>query len=47
MGISKYLTKIFKNEWKGTQDEDYDYKSLMQKRALEYRQEKASVVKVD
>ena len=47
MGISKYLTKIFRNEWKGTQDSDYDYKSLMQKRALEYRQEKTSVVKVD
>ena len=47
MGLSKYLAKVFKNEWKGTQDEDYDYKSLMQKRALSYRQEKKSLVKVD
>jgi large subunit ribosomal protein L15e len=47
MGLSKYITKIFQNEWKGTQDDDYNYKSLMQQRTIEYRKEKKSVVKVD
>jgi large subunit ribosomal protein L15e len=47
MGLSKYLTKVFQNEWKGTKDEDYNYKSLMQKRAMEYRKETKSVIKID
>jgi large subunit ribosomal protein L15e len=47
MGASKFIAKIFKNEWKGIQDEDYDYKGLMQKRAMEYRKETKSVVKVE
>ena len=46
MGIAKYITKTFQKEWKGESDEDYDYKSLMQKRTIEYRKEIKSVVKI-
>ena len=47
MGIAKYIAKTFQKEWKGENDENYDYKSLMQKRTIEYRKEIKSVVKVD
>jgi large subunit ribosomal protein L15e len=47
MGVNKYISKIFKNEWKGVEDKDYDYKSLLKQRGMEYRKEKKAVVKVD
>ena len=46
MGLAKYITQTFQKEWKGTQDEDHDYKSLMQKRTIEYRKEVKAVVKI-
>ena len=46
MGIAKYIAKTFQKEWKGENDENYDYKSLMQKRTIEYRKEIKSVVKI-
>jgi large subunit ribosomal protein L15e len=44
MGIAKYIQDIFKKEWKGL---DNDYKSLMQKRTIEYRKDKRAIVKVE
>ncbi|MBT4870045.1 MAG: 50S ribosomal protein L15e [Candidatus Diapherotrites archaeon] len=46
MGLAKYITQTFQKEWKGTQDENHDYKSLMQKRTIEYRKEVKAVVKI-
>ncbi len=45
MGMAKYITQTFQNEWKG-KETDYDYKSLMQKRTIEYRKEPLAVVKL-
>jgi len=47
MGLAKYISQTFQKEWKGVQDGEYDYKSLMQKRTIEYRKEKLTVVKID
>ena len=46
MGMAKYITQTFQKEWKGTEDKDHDYKSLMQKRTIEYRKEVQAVVKI-
>ena len=46
MGLVKYVAQTFQKEWKGTADENFDYKSLMQKRTIEYRKEIKSVVKI-
>lgn len=47
MGAYKYIRKTFQNEWKGTEDSDYDYASLLRKRALDYRNEDKAVVVVE
>jgi large subunit ribosomal protein L15e len=47
MGFAKYVKKIFQKEWKGEKDSDYDYSSIMQKREIEFRKDKSSVVKID
>jgi large subunit ribosomal protein L15e len=47
MGLSKYISKTFQKEWAGKEDADYNYGSLMQKRAIDYRKETLSVVKID
>jgi len=47
MSAGKYIAKIFQKEWKGAKDSDYDYKSLMQQRTIDYRKEGRTVVKLD
>jgi len=47
MGVAKYILKIFQKEWAGKSDEDYNYGSIMQKRAIDYRKENTSVVKLE
>jgi len=47
MGASKYISKTIQSEWKGLEDKNYNYGSLMQKREIDFRKEKLSVVKVD
>jgi large subunit ribosomal protein L15e len=47
MGASKYIRKAFQEEWKGSADKDYDYRSIMQARTIEYRKEPKSILKID
>ena len=47
MGLVKYVAQTFQKEWKGISDDNHNYKSLMQKRTIEYRKEKLSVVKLE
>lgn len=47
MSLKNYLSEIFQKEWKGVKDKDYDFGSLMQKREIDFRKEKRSVVKID
>jgi large subunit ribosomal protein L15e len=47
MGASKYIKQTFQEEWKGSEDENYNYRAIMQARTIEYRKEPKSVVKLD
>ncbi|MDD3083748.1 MAG: 50S ribosomal protein L15e [Candidatus ainarchaeum sp.] len=47
MGASKYISKTLQKEWKNIEDSDYNYGSLMQKKEIEFRKEKNSVVRID
>ena len=47
MGAGKYIARIFQKEWKGSKDDNYDYKSLMKQRTLEYRKEGKTIVRLD
>lgn len=47
MGAGKYIAKTFQNQWKAVEDENYDYKSMMKKRAMDYRKEELAIVKID
>ncbi len=47
VGLNKYLSKIFKSEWKSEKDKNYDYNALMKNKELEFRQTKESVVRVE
>lgn len=47
MGLAKYLAQTIQKEWKGVKDENYDYKSLMKKKELTFRQAENSIVKVE
>jgi large subunit ribosomal protein L15e len=47
MGFTKYLADILAKEWKGQKDDNYDYKSLMKQKELEFRQTENTVVRVE
>ena len=47
MGASKYIKKAFQEEWKGSEDKDYNYRAIMQARTIEYRKEPRSVIKLE
>lgn len=47
MGAWKYIRANFQKEWKGGEDDDYNYGALMKKRTLEYRRGEKAVVKLE
>ncbi len=47
MGASKYIIKTLQREVKGVEDNDYNYKSLMKSKLMDYRKETRAIIKID